>query len=156
MTIYEYDRVSAGPYGYSTEHAHTLVDRLNAGEPYAVAFGGQGGRQGVGWLEHLEELVSSAGLEDELVDLVTEAYVILEPIADELAVVRPVGFEPLHWMRAHAAGDPLPSIKQLMSAATTVAPSDASLRAVSAPIPLAPPVMIAVLPAARFMIAPIQ
>ena len=33
---------------------HALVDLLNAGEPYAVAFGGQGGN----WLENLEELIA--------------------------------------------------------------------------------------------------
>ena len=54
---------------------HALVDRLNAGEPYAVAFGGQGGA----WLENLEELVSSAGIESELSELVGEAELLLEP-----------------------------------------------------------------------------
>ena len=44
------------------ERTHALVDRLNAGEPYAVAFGGQG----ASWLENLEELVSSAGIESEV------------------------------------------------------------------------------------------
>nr|WP_198345107.1 type I polyketide synthase [Mycobacterium sp. JS623] len=92
---------------------HALVDRLNAGEPYAVAFGGQGGS----WLENLEELVSSAGIESELSEVVGEAALLLEPVARELVVVRPIGFEPLHWVRALAAEEPLPSSKQLTTAA---------------------------------------
>ena len=68
MTINEQHRLTAD---HKTEPAdnkgvlsssHALVDRLNAGEPYAVAFGGQG----AAWLENLEELVSSAGIESEL------------------------------------------------------------------------------------------
>nr|WP_272939851.1 type I polyketide synthase [Mycolicibacterium neoaurum] len=93
--------------------AHALVDLLNAGEPYAVAFGGQGGA----WLESLEELVSSAGIESELSELVGEAALLLEPVARELVVVRPIGFEPLQWVRALAAEEPLPDTKQLTTAA---------------------------------------
>ena len=92
---------------------HALVDRLNAGEPYAVAFGGQGGA----WLENLEELVSSAGIESELSELVGEAELLLEPVARELVVVRPIGFEPMQWVRALAAEEPLPTTKQLITAA---------------------------------------
>ena len=68
--------------------AHALVYRLHAGEPYAVAFGGQGGS----WLENLEELVNSAGIESEITTLVGEAELLLEPLARELVVVRPIGF----------------------------------------------------------------
>ena len=71
MTIYEHHRVSAdhdGMTAEATQGTHALVDRLTAGEPYAVAFGGQGGA----WLETLEELVSSAGIESELATLVGE------------------------------------------------------------------------------------
>jgi malonyl CoA-acyl carrier protein transacylase len=53
-----------------------MVDRLSAGEPYAVAFGGQG----AAWLEHLEELVSSGGIESELATLVGQAELMLEPV----------------------------------------------------------------------------
>src|SRR6202011_2727260 len=119
VTIHEHDRVSAGRDGESPEpaySAHPLVDRLSAGEPYAVAFGGQGGA----WLENLEELVSSAGIEHELATLVAEAEVMLEPIADELVVVRPIGFEPMRWVRAHAAGEAVPSTKHLTSAAISM------------------------------------
>ena len=93
--------------------AHALVDRLHSGEPYAVAFGGQGGS----WLENLEELVNSAGIESEISQLVAEAELLLEPLARELVVVRPIGFEPMKWIRALAADEPLPAAKDLTTAA---------------------------------------
>ncbi len=70
-----------------------MVDRLNAGEPYAVALGGQGSA----WLETLEELVLSAGIEVELARLLAAAESMLEPVAREVVVVRPIGFDPLRW-----------------------------------------------------------
>ena len=42
---------------------------------------------------------------------------LLEPVARELVVVRPIGFEPLQWVRALAAEEPLPTTKQLISTA---------------------------------------
>ncbi len=117
MTIFEHDRVFTGDDGSeSTQATHALVDRLNAGEPYAVAFGGQGSA----WLETLEELVASAGIESELATLAGEAELRLEPVAGELVVARPIGFEPLQWVRALAAEEQLPSAKQLTSAAVSV------------------------------------
>ena len=118
VTINEHDRVSTGrdDESGSTHTTHALVDRLNAGEPYALAFGGQGSA----WLETLEELVSSAGIEAELATLAGEAELRLEPVAKELVVVRPIGFEPLRWARALAAEEPVPTSKQLTSAAVSV------------------------------------
>lgn len=116
MTIHEHDRVSADRDGKGPHSAHALVDRLSAGEPYAVAFGGQGSA----WLETLEELVSSAGIESDLATLVGEAQLLLEPVARELFVVRPIGFEPLTWVRALAAEDAIPSDKHLTSAAVSI------------------------------------
>ncbi|HET6731740.1 fatty acid synthase subunit beta domain-containing protein, partial [Mycobacterium sp.] len=113
MTINEQRRVTADRKSEALTGTHALVDRLNAGEPYAVAFGGQGGA----WLENLEELVSSAGIESELSGVVGEAELLLEPVARELVVVRPIGFEPLQWVRALAAEEPLPATKQLITAA---------------------------------------
>ncbi|WP_343708650.1 fatty acid synthase subunit beta domain-containing protein [Mycobacterium sp.] len=115
MTIYEHHRVSADRDGVSSD-THALVDRLTAGEAYAVAFGGQGGA----WLETLEELVSSSGIESELATLAGEVDLLLEPVANELVVVRPIGFEPLRWVRALAAEDPVPSVKHLTSAAVSL------------------------------------
>ena len=97
--------------------AHALVDRLNAGEPYAVAFGGQGDSS---WLAGLEELVTSAGIESELSRIVGEADLLLAPVVDDLVVVRPIGFEPLRWVRAVAAGEDGPTPAQLTSAAVSV------------------------------------
>lgn len=123
MTIHEHDRVSADHDGHGPQggkrpagDTHALVDRLTAGEPYAVAFGGQGSA----WLENLEELVSSAGIESDLAALVGEVELLLEPVAKELVVVRPIGFEPLTWVRALAAEDPTPSTKHLTSAAVSI------------------------------------
>ncbi len=116
VTIHEHDRVSADRDGTGPHSTHALVDRLTAGEPYAVAFGGQGSA----WLETLEELVSSAGIESDLATLVGEVELLLEPVAKELVVVRPIGFEPLQWVRALAAEDPVPSDKHLTSAAVSI------------------------------------
>src|SRR5581483_9109239 len=116
--MHGYDRISAGQTSESVASVpgtHALVDRLNAGEPYAVAFGGQGGS----WVESLEELVTSAGIESELTNLVGEADLLLEPVARELVVVRPNGFEPLSFVRALAAGEPLPPPNQLYSVAVS-------------------------------------
>jgi len=119
VTIEEHDRVTTGrravkaDNGASLSGSHALVDLLNAGEPYAVAFGGQGGN----WLENLEELISSAGIESELSEIVGEAQLLLEPVARELVVVRPIGFEPMQWVRTLAADEPLPTTKQLTTAA---------------------------------------
>ena len=116
MTIHEHDRVSADREGTGPHSTHALVDRLTAGEPYAVAFGGQGSA----WLETLEELVSSAGIESELAALAGEVELLLQPVAKELVVVRPIGFAPLQWVRALAAEDPVPSDKHLTSAAVSI------------------------------------
>ncbi len=116
MTINEQHRVTTDRLSASSDAlagSHALVDRLNAGEPYAVAFGGQGGA----WLENLEELVSSAGIESELNEIVGEAELLLAPVAREMVVVRPIGFEPMKWVRALAAEEPLPATKQLVTAA---------------------------------------
>ena len=71
-----------------------LIDRLLAGEPYALAFGGQG----ASWLDVLEEITRDSGLEPEVTELVNEATRIVAPVADELLVVRPMGFDPIGWM----------------------------------------------------------
>ncbi|BBX15693.1 3-oxoacyl-ACP synthase [Mycolicibacterium duvalii] len=119
MTINDQQRATTGSgseRGQAFEPlvgAHALVDQLHSGEPYAVAFGGQGGP----WLENLEELVNSAGIESEIANLVGEAELLLEPLARELVVVRPIGFEPMQWIRALAAEEPLPSQKDLTTAA---------------------------------------
>lgn len=64
--------------------------------------------------------MSATGIETELATLVGEAELLLDPVTDELIVVRPIGFEPLQWVRALAAEDPVPSDKHLTSAAVSV------------------------------------
>jgi len=71
-----------------------LRDRLVAGEPYALAFGGQG----AAWLAPLEELIRDNGLEPDMTDLVNEAAALLAPVAQDLLVVRPAGFDPIGWI----------------------------------------------------------
>jgi fatty acid synthase len=116
MTIYEHDSLTTADDA-RRQTPHALVDRLNAGEPYAVAFGGQGSST---WLANLEEIVTTAGIESELAEIADEAELLLRPVADELVVVRPIGFEPLRWIRALAAGEPVPTARQLVSAAVSI------------------------------------
>ncbi|MEX1176646.1 MAG: fatty acid synthase subunit beta domain-containing protein [Mycobacterium sp.] len=115
MTIHEHDSLRSDDADRLSTQA--LVDRLNAGEPYAVAFGGQGNSA---WLANLEELVTMAGIESELATVVGEAELLLEPVADELVVVRPIGFEPLRWVRQLAADEPVPAARHLTSAAVSL------------------------------------
>lgn len=72
----------------------SLLDRLRAGEPYALAYGGQGAQ----WLQELTEIASDAALEPELTALVNEAAARLAPVASQLLVTRPSGFDPIAWM----------------------------------------------------------
>lgn len=63
VTIHEHDRRSDHTDEVNAAEACALVDRLNAGEPYAVAFQGQGNSS---WLVSLEEIITTAGIESEL------------------------------------------------------------------------------------------
>ncbi|MGQ4619564.1 fatty acid synthase subunit beta domain-containing protein [Nocardia sp. R7R-8] len=78
-----------------------LLDRLLDGVPYALAFGGQGAQ----WLSELEEIGRDSALEPELTALVNEAATLLEPVAAQLLVVRPVGFDPIGWMLENELAD---------------------------------------------------
>lgn len=115
VTIHEHDSLRSDDADRMSTQA--LVDRLNAGEPYAIAFGGQGNSA---WLANLEELVTTAGIESELATVVGEAELLLEPVANELVVVRPIGFEPLRWVRQLAADEPAPAARHLTSAAVSL------------------------------------
>ncbi|GAC1383365.1 MAG: type I polyketide synthase [Marmoricola sp.] len=72
-----------------------LIDRLAAGTPYAVVFGGQG----ADWMPALAELIRIHGL--DLHDLVSDAERRLAPVAGELAQIS--DFAPLAWVDAHGA-----------------------------------------------------
>ncbi|MGW0174635.1 fatty acid synthase subunit beta domain-containing protein [Rhodococcus sp. NPDC003322] len=98
-----------------------LRDRLVAGEPYALAFGGQG----AAWLESLEELIRDNGLEPDLTALVNEAADALAPVAQDLLVVRPIGFDPIGWILERDvadedATDAGPSAEALTSASVSM------------------------------------
>ncbi|WP_280353564.1 type I polyketide synthase [Nocardia otitidiscaviarum] len=101
----------------------SLLDRLLGGAPYALAFGGQGAQ----WLRELEEIGRDSALEPELTALVNEAAQRLEPVAAQLLVVRPVGFDPIGWMLEEEIADPeqgevsaAPSPQILRSAAVSM------------------------------------
>ncbi|MFC9998648.1 fatty acid synthase subunit beta domain-containing protein [Nocardia sp. NPDC127526] len=101
----------------------SLLDRLLGGAPYALAFGGQGAR----WLSELEEIGRDSALEPELTALVNEAAQLLEPVAAQLLVVRPVGFDPIAWMLEEELADPeqgevsaAPTAQVLRSAAVSM------------------------------------
>lgn len=80
------------PLAPSVERRTTLVDRLNGGEPYALAFGGQG----VVWLEPFAELIRDFALEGDLAALLSDTDQRLAPVAAELVRVD-APFDPLAW-----------------------------------------------------------
>ncbi|WP_288437434.1 type I polyketide synthase [uncultured Gordonia sp.] len=82
-----------------------LIDRLLAGEPYAVSFGGQG----AAWLPTLAELVIDADLEHRVAGVVDAAERLVEPVAEQITIARPDGFHPMAWAHALDAGEPAPS-----------------------------------------------
>ncbi|MFT4199867.1 fatty acid synthase subunit beta domain-containing protein, partial [Gordonia sp. (in: high G+C Gram-positive bacteria)] len=116
------DRISTGRVG--AHHASdSLIDRIADGEAYAVAFGGQGAP----WLPTLAELVVDAELGRHLEQTVGAAARLTEPVAAELAIAAPDGFDPLRWVElfdsADALGDGtgfLPDDGALMAAATSI------------------------------------
>ncbi|HUP99216.1 MAG TPA: fatty acid synthase subunit beta domain-containing protein, partial [Aeromicrobium sp.] len=91
----------ADPAAGSQAASHSsqrLLDRLAAGTPFGVVFGGQGEK----WLEHLAELLRRH--DSELAALLSAVDEQLAPVADEL---RRTGtpFEPLTWADAIAVGE---------------------------------------------------
>lgn len=94
----------------------SLIDRIAAGEPYAVSFGGQG----VNWLPTLAELVIDAELERSLSRVIDASARLLDPVASQLLVASPDGFTPMTWVHAHDAGEATPNDATLTAAATSV------------------------------------
>ncbi len=134
MTIHESAASGRGRDAYSATGSRAngssaldrtpLLDRFLAGEPYALAFGGQG----ASWLGALEEISRDSALEPELTALVNEATAILSPLAGKLLVVRPVGFDPIAWMLEE-------DIVDEESGETSAAPSEATLRSAAVSLP---------------------
>lgn len=82
------------------ERRGALVDRLLAGTPYAIGFGGQGAP----WLEPLAGLIRDFALDTELEALVAQAEERIAPVATELARVG-VTFTPLAWADVLASAE---------------------------------------------------
>ncbi|WP_456698395.1 fatty acid synthase subunit beta domain-containing protein [Aeromicrobium sp. P5_D10] len=84
----------------TTERRGALVDRLLAGTPYAIAFGGQGAP----WLEPLAGLIRDFALDAELEQLVSQAEERIAAVSTELARVG-VTFTPLAWADVLASAE---------------------------------------------------
>ena len=115
MTV---DHIRTGQLGTASgsRPSGTLTDRIAAGEPYAISFGGQGAP----WLPTLAELVVDADLEYRIGKYVDAAERLIAPVAGKLAIARPDGFHPLTWVRAHDAGDGVPTDIALADATLSV------------------------------------
>ncbi|WP_199742744.1 type I polyketide synthase [Nocardia stercoris] len=105
----------------------SLLDRLREGQPYALAFGGQGAV----WLRELEEIAHDSALEPELTALVAEAAARLEPVAAQLLMARPVGFDPMAWLMDAELLDDEPAEDESPSSL----PSDQALRSAAVSMP---------------------
>lgn len=108
MTVDQF-RPGARDAAHAGRPRATLIDRLAAGEPYAISFGGQGGS----WLPTLAELVIDAELEHRMAAVVAAAERLVEPVADRLTVARPDGFHPMSWVHALDAGEDVPGEREL-------------------------------------------
>jgi fatty acid synthase len=79
--------------------AHRLLDRLAAGTPFGIVFGGQGE---AAWLDHLAELLRRHDV--ELAPLLAAVDEKLAPVAHELRRTG-TSFEPLVWADRIAVGE---------------------------------------------------
>lgn len=105
----------------------SLIDRIANGEAYAVGFGGQG----TPWLPTLAELVIDAELQRTFTQTVVAAQRLLEPVAAELSMAAPDGFDPLHWVELYEAGDALDE----GTGAASGLPDETALSAATASVP---------------------
>ncbi|PJJ58205.1 fatty acid synthase [Mumia flava] len=126
MTII--DAPSTAPAQH-TDHRSRLLDDLNDGTPYAVAFGGQGAP----WLQPLADLLRTHALGPQVHAVVTEADRILAPVSGDLARV-PLPFTPLEWADAIAVAE---------SAADDDAPDLPDADTLSAPAVSVPGILLA-------------
>lgn len=81
----------------ATDRRRALIDRLDAGEPFAILFGGQG----ADWFEPLSDLIRDFALESELAGIIDQAQRLLAPVADQLLRID-AEFSPLRWIDAVA------------------------------------------------------
>lgn len=88
--------------GFSaTRSTRALADELREGTAYALAFGGQG----IAWRDALSDLIDGTGIGPELQDLVDASVALIEPVHDEIAVVRTHGFRPIEWANTTTGED---------------------------------------------------
>ncbi|GED97494.1 type I polyketide synthase [Gordonia crocea] len=106
-----------------------LIDRIADGEAYAVAFGGQG----TPWLPTLAELVIDAELHRHFEQILVASRRLLEPVAAELSMAAPDGFDPLRWVALLDAGDALDD--GAGEADHGYLPDDTALRAAASSVP---------------------
>ncbi|MET9213567.1 MULTISPECIES: fatty acid synthase subunit beta domain-containing protein [unclassified Nocardia] len=112
----------AGGRGQASGVRAALLEQLRNGAGYALAFGGQGAQ----WLRELEEIGRDSALESELTALVHAAEALVEPVAAQLLVVRPGGFDPMGWMLESELDEP---------DEPSSAPADAVLRSAAVSMP---------------------
>ncbi|WP_301546975.1 type I polyketide synthase [Gordonia sp. X0973] len=120
------DRISTARVGGIPRAGESLIDRIADGEAYALAFGGQGAP----WLPTLAELVVDAELGRNLDQVVAAAKRLTEPVAAELAMAAPDGFDPLPWVERYDAADALGD-----SGEGGYLPDETALRAAAASVP---------------------
>ena len=108
--------------------SEALIDRIADGEAYAVAFGGQG----AAWLPTLAELVVDAELQRHFEQTLLASQRLLEPVAAELSMAAPDGFDPLRWVEVLDAGD---ALDDTMADTGEYLPDDNALLAAAASLP---------------------
>ena len=108
--------------------SEALIDRIADGEAYAVAFGGQG----AAWLPTLAELVVDAELQRHFEQTLLGSQRLLEPVAAELSMAAPDGFDPLRWVEVLDAGD---ALDDTMADTGEYLPDDNALLAAAASLP---------------------
>src|SRR3954447_17049537 len=82
----------------------SLAERLNAGEEFAVTFGGQG----TDWFATLRDLVEEDQRTDRISALVEESARLVRPVSTQIAAALPRPFEPHRWIEdatVPASGD---------------------------------------------------
>lgn len=71
----------------------SLATAIVDGTAYGLAFGGQG----LQWLGALQELMDGTGIAQSLQSTCDEAAALIQPVLDDITVVRPDGFDPVNW-----------------------------------------------------------
>src|SRR3954453_20127499 len=95
---------STSQHSTTPAHGQSLAERLNAGEEFAVTFGGQG----TDWFATLRDLVEEDQRTDRISALVEESARLVRPVSTQIAAALPRPFEPHRWIEdatVPASGD---------------------------------------------------